>query len=300
MKNPKGFTVTSLKRMLLPREDFYGCWKFGDLTLLAAADGITRDLLTGDAAAGTNSDFWHKLRTLALYPRPSPANYASKAFLASMLIYLEPFGSFKVSEADLRFCFYDANYNIGKVRKYLYGDEADINFLYRDYPGCVGSVAAVQENMLYHGFIADSGVFVADKKGKFKFKTPNEGPNSKGSIDEDIMRRYGWTFQNKEGRRIIRREYRNNPEEDLAYGALTGQDEAMEYVRTGSLELEKGDFVACFTDGLEKIIFAERDGRTEISDDFANLIAARSFREIRRLCGRKVSSEGTLAYYFVQ
>ena len=76
--------------------------------------------------------------------------------------------------------------------------------------------------------LTGESISVQEGNGR-KFMTPNEGPNSKGSIDADIKSKYKTGFKFPEGRKIIRSEYRNNPIQPLAYGALTGEENAMRY-----------------------------------------------------------------------
>ncbi|MEK6827309.1 MAG: hypothetical protein AABX99_02375, partial [Nanoarchaeota archaeon] len=100
-------------------------------------------------------------------------------------------------------------------------------------------------------FICDSGLVILDKSGKLKFKTSDEGPHSKEKNPylEEILKQHGG-FDNQEGRALIRSKFRNNPSEQFAYGALTGEETALPYIRKGEERLNDGDFVLLYTDGV--------------------------------------------------
>ena len=47
----------------------------------------------------------------------------------------------------------------------------------------------------------------------------------------------------------------NNLKNPFSYGAITGESASLKYVRTGSLKLNKGDFVVVYSDGVVPILF---------------------------------------------
>lgn len=60
----------------------------------------------------------------------------------------------------------------------------------------------------------------------------------------------------------MRRRYRNNINnivdgELLSYGALTGEETATYFVKTGLLDLQENDFVFFYTDGADPLIFSK-------------------------------------------
>ena len=49
---------------------------------------------------------------------------------------------------------------------------------------------------------------------------------------------------------------RNHPDRRfMTYGALTGEASALSYLKTGSIDLETGDIVVLFSDGIYPFIF---------------------------------------------
>jgi len=213
-----------------PKEDSFKYYSGKNRIIVAIADGITRDLINGK------------------YPNPSPAKKAADIFCKSFL-----------EKQDFEYC----NKNIAELNKSL-----KVDYLENDFAACVAVGGIIENNKLKYGFITDCGVSIFDEKGKLRFGTENEGPNSKGSIGEDVRKKYNSSFQEDKGRRIIRSKYRNNLSEPLAYGALTGEKVAMNYVRTGEQKVMKGDYIIFYSDGFYPILFSNK---FNISKEFNKL-----------------------------
>lgn len=266
------------RKLFLPRED---CWRFDEIEgIMGVADGITRDP-EGILVLPDKDDFWGNVKAGVKYPRPSQARISADRCLEAIRYYLRKSDCIDEKEIEAAMAF--ANCEIGVINERA---NPNPDFLFDDYWACVASVAALQGDELVYGFIADCGVAVFDEKGNV-IRTDNEGPNSKGSIDDDVKAKYDTTFKHPEGRKIIRSLYRNNPSNPLAYGALTGQPEAMHYVRTGQFEVKPGSMALVYTDGLENTIF---------SGKFADKLRQRDFRGLKKLCKAGVKGEGTLVY----
>jgi len=233
-----------------PLEDSYKYSKKNSEIVVAVADGITRDLVNNK------------------YPNPSPAKNAAD-------ICCKIF----IKTKSLEMC----NKEIGKLNK-KYNHNQD--YLQNDFWACVGVGGVIKDYKLSYEFITDCGVAVFNKKGELKFRTSNECPNSKGSIDEDIKKRGHTSFKTPEGRKLIRSFYRNNPKNPLSYGALTGEKNAEHYIRKGESKLNRGDYVLFYSDGFLSIIYSED---FNISKQFNNL---ESYFD--RNVGKIDGGEGTL------
>lgn len=280
MGNVHGFTLENWKNFK-PVEDAFAISR--DEKTIALADAITRD----PRGMPILPDFRNLLNPMNVleifkffknYPKPSPAKAVANLFCKGFL--------------DLVSLDYDTKTVFDKLnnRVKVYGEEwridesaKEFDYLEHDFPACVAVGLTVKDGIIRWGYIADCGLAVFNRKGEVVFRTKNEGP--KISIDEDVAKRYKTGFRFPEGRKIMRSLYRNNPSNKLAYGALTGEKEAMHYVRTGEFEL--GDnILAAYTDGLEHVVY---------SDDFAMQIKKGCDIDlIERLCQKKVGTEGSL------
>lgn len=62
-----------------------------------------------------------------------------------------------------------------------------------------------------------------------------------------------------ETRVTIRRDFRNNlnniqDDKCVSYGALTGEDSASDFIRSGQIKLEKNDIVVVYSDGFSEFL----------------------------------------------
>ncbi len=220
------FTKHNL-RFRRPEEDSFDYDLNGKKIIVAVADGITRDSVNGK------------------YPNPSPAKIAADLFVKSFISEAKRKNSIEKSIKN-------SNNKIAKLNSSL-----KVDYLANDYWACVGVGGVITNSKLEYGFIADCGVCVFSENGKLKFRTPNEGPNSRGSIDEDIRKKYKTSFTEEKGRKIIRSKYRNNIDEKLSYGAFTGEKSALGFLRTGDFDLSKGDYIVFYSDGFIPIIYSK-------------------------------------------
>jgi hypothetical protein len=277
----QGFTVCHPLN-LKPEEDSYS---FGQKHgLIAVADGITRDPKGMPILPNGRHDVLGMLRFFWNYPKSSPAKVAADTFVRT---FLQTMLDFKEKDSkSIQSAFEEANKSIRILNlcRNIFPD-----YLEKDYWACVAAGTSLRQQdhqkVLSYGFIADCGVAVFDENGNLVFKTPNEGPSQE--MDKERERIYR-SFRFPEGRKATRRVYRNNPQTPFAYGALTGENTARGYVRTGEIEFKPDNTVGVFSDGLEHVI---------TSGEFAERIKQKRFGELRGLCRRKVHTEGTLVYY---
>lgn len=239
----------------LHQEDFFSYSLSKNVAVVAVADGITRDPLNVSVLPNLKTKEG-LIKFLESYPKPSPARKAAEIFCNT---FVEFFKSPKAT-LDIKKYFEKSNEKISELNKGI-----DVDYLKNDFYACVGCGGIIENNILYYGFIADSGVSVFDKVGKLKFRTRNEGPRIDLVKDDvELSKSFGFPeFRNR-----VRSHYRNNPAEPLSYGAFTGEEKAMYFTRLGRLNLSEGDFVLFYTDGFEKIIFSRE---FDISHSFSEL-----------------------------
>lgn len=252
-----GFTVESEehKKLGRPVEDSFAFDK--KRHVLAVADGVTRDKKE----------------------KPSPAREVADIFTEIFMARAGP------SERAIKGAFQEANSAIHRRNKI---NIPAPDYAPNDFAGCVSAGAVVKGNAVYWGFICDCGVAIFDKNGKLRFRTENDGPDKHDKYIWQDKRLRGLDWKNLKARRIIRKFYRNNPSEVHSFGVLTGEPRAMDYFQVGKTELNRGDLLLTYTDGLEHIIFSKR---------FSEKVKARDFNGIKELCEKEVKSEGTLVYY---
>lgn len=262
--------------------------------IMIVADGITRDPKGMPELCYGSRNPWKWYRFFKNYPNPSPAKKAADLFCRTAMEYMR--SCMERGELAVRNAFDAGNEALHSFNR---KENPAPDYLENDFYGCVAAIASIQNGMISWGNIADSRVCIFDKDGntpvaqgnkelneKSKI-SPNEGPS--GELDDMLKLEYKTKFNLPVGRVIIRRHYRNNPTEELAYGALTGESVAMYYVKTGQWELNPEERVVVYTDGLEKIIHG---------DDFKEQVKQKDTLKLKKVCQKKVETEGTAVVYF--
>lgn len=201
------------------------------------ADGITRDPIgISDLSKCSAKEFLEK------YPRPSGAYLAAK----------EICDTFSKTDGSLKDRLVLCNKDVKKLNdKYI----KDCDYLQNDYYGAVAACIHIENNILKYAYICDSGVIVYDHLGNIKFQTKDD----KESYSDYYIDKISIPWNLPEKRVIVRRDYRNNTDnvQDgicVSYGALTGEESAIEFIKSGSLELKNGDIIVVYSDGFTNFL----------------------------------------------
>lgn len=281
----KGFIATNKKKKmaLMPTEDSFSIDSKN--RIFAVADGVTRDpyefLPDMKTLKGKIKFSWN-------YPRPSPAKITSDIFTKTFPLVLRDYDLTNRDEDAIRIAFREAN---KRIREWNAQNISNPDYVLRDFAGCVASGTQLNQGLVYLGFLTDCGVAIFDEGGNLKFRTENQGPDKHDKYiwQDEKLQKIDW--KNPEARRVVRRDYRNNPSEEHSFGVLTGEETAMDYVRTTTQEIKPNEHLIVYSDGLEPIIF---------SNEFAEKLKRRDIAGLERLCKQKVRTEGTLIYHSEQ
>lgn len=199
------------------------------------ADGITRDPI---GVSDLSSIPFNEM--LKKYPRPSGGQLAAQTIV----------NSFANSQGTLFERLVQCNKDVKKLNnKYI----KKCDYLENDYYGAVAACAKITDDFLDYAFICDCGVMILDKNCQVKFQTEDEKLlYSDPYIDANIT---SWSLP--QNRVLVRSKYRNNLDtkvnsQCVSYGALTGEDTALEFIRSGRVKLEKEDLVVIYSDGFSE------------------------------------------------
>jgi len=276
----QAFTTENWKKIIsfIPKEDSFNF----DENTFAVADGVTRDPLEYLPDIKTLKG---KLAFAWNYKRPSPAKVAADLFCITSTHVLKDFDI--KDKTAITEAFEISN---NKIKEYNNLTFDDIDYLTNDFAGCVASLAVKNKEYVHFGFISDCGVAIFDEKGNLKFRTEDEGPlkYKKERWSSEQMKRLSW--ENPEARIITRRDFRNNPENPYSFGVLTGEDTAMHYVKIRTQEIRPSEHLIVYTDGLEDVIF---------SNEFVDRIRQKDNKGLKKLCQKRVKTEGTLIHPLV-
>ena len=201
------------------------------------ADGITRDPVE---ISDLNSITFTEM--LKLYPRPSGGELAAKTITEA----------FKKSKGTIKERLIACNNAVKELNnKYI----KQCDYLQNDYYGAVAASIQIRDNVLEYAYICDCGIIVYDKNGNIKFQTEDD----KALYSDPYINNLNIVWNLPEARVIVRREFRNKPNNIkngvcVSYGAITGEKEAEQFIRTGTLPLEKDDIIIVYSDGFTNIL----------------------------------------------
>ncbi len=204
------------------------------------ADGITRDPIgISDLSDYYNEEFLEK------YPRPSGSELAARMVC----------DTFSKTNGSLKDKLIKCNDIVRELNnKYI----LKCDYLENDYYGVVASCISFENNVLNYAYIGDCGIIVYDRLGNVKFQTEDD----KKLYSDPYIRKIGIPWNVPEGRVIVRRDYRNNLKniqdgKCVSYGAITGEKSAIEFIKSGQLQLADGDIIVVYSDGFEDFLHDE-------------------------------------------
>lgn len=204
------------------------------------ADGITRDPIgISNLSTCSPKDF------LERYPRPSGAELAAKAIC----------DTFSKTNGSLMEKLIKCNESVRKLNnKYI----SKCDYLENDYYGAVASCISIEKYILNYAYVCDCGITIYDKLGNIKFQTKDD----KELYSDPYIDKIGISWNLPESRVIVRRDYRNNPNniqdnKCVSYGAITGEKLAIEFIKTGQFEISDGDIIAVYSDGFKNFLHDE-------------------------------------------
>lgn len=248
---------------------------YANNTEAIVADGITRDPIgISDFSKCSGEDF------IKNYPRPSGGELAAKVIC----------DTFSKTNGSLVDSLIECNNSV-KILNDKYVPNCD--YLENDYYGSTAACISIQNDMLNYAYICDSGVIVYDKEGNIRFKTDDD----KEIYSDPVINNIGIPWYLKEARKIVRSEYRNNPNNKASYGALTGESNAIHYIRSGQLKLLNGDIILVYSDGFTNYL-TDRDFINHLinfdKESFEKYIETKSNEDYE-----KYGKEKTLVMYIV-
>lgn len=202
-----------------PKEDFVLI--SSNKRCAAVADGVTRMRING------------------IYPDLS-TQIAAECLCRSMI------GSYERGERRMNVIHEEANRRIAYLNAaYSITEESEL----LECVGAMGYFEDKHQNIFYYGYLGDSGILVYDRELYPVFMTQNnlevlEFFRDRSGLDEPTCE-YEWRtkLRNKPGSRRMTR------------GGLSGEPDAIEYVRTGTVLLEGGDTILLFTDGILPFVY---------------------------------------------
>lgn len=209
-----------------PNEDCLLC--LYDNQIFAVADGVSRSRINGS------------------YPELSSV-CAAKQFCDTVVEAL------RQPTHSMYSAFMVANVAIAELNSSHDITRQTVDYFHNDYLACVGIAGRfsnIYPRRFEYGYIGDCGMFVYDANYVPKFLSED-----RIAILEQF--REAWGIEDEKERYIYwRYMLRNHPNAPyMTYGALTGEMNALHYLKTGYVDLVSDDTLVLFSDGIYPFIF---------------------------------------------
>ena len=230
-------------------EDFYKV----DENLFCVADGITMDLLNGEYTPypSTKEQAEYILKN---YPNPSGSFKSAYICCTHFFNEVKKYGCTKIDIETLKKIVSTINKDIWEINK-----NRKIDYAPNDLYCCEACGGIINNNNLYCFSIGDSQISLFDKNYNLVFVSDDNVDFVGKYIDKEIYKNdpNGWT--SIKNRQIIRKNFRNNPKNIvnntiMSYGALSGENSAMDFVHFYKINLEKVKYICAYTDGFKPFI----------------------------------------------
>lgn len=202
------------------------------------------------------------------YPSHSGAGDVAKIFCEAVLAEAEAIYE-QFSLHNLVDLFLAGSRKVATYNKTHHRTKELLNYWGIDFFAATTSFALIKNNKMYWWSLCDAGVALLNSRGDITFHSPPCWPkeNRRQYLDKEVAR-LGLDVTQRDI--LIRKKYRNGlgPHGELiGYGVVTGEETAALYLRTGCLDISRGDTALIFTDGFEEYVPL---------DQFRSLVIART------------------------
>ncbi len=234
-----------------PEEDFFCIYN----NIFCIGDGVTRDLIGGEIRPYPKTEDEAKY-IAEHYPNPSGAFMSSKIIANNFVKYIKEREK-NVDESIVKQSIKKANKDVWEINK-----NRNIDYIGEDLYCSVAVGGIIKDDFLYCFSIGDCYIKTFDDNYNELFATENDHFYME-NYEEEFLKKGLYAWQDPRSRVLIRAGVRNNPiisykGKKVGYGALTGEDSAMEFVKIYKVKLNNTKYICAYSDGC-MLYFENKD-----------------------------------------
>ncbi|MBR2744498.1 MAG: protein phosphatase 2C domain-containing protein [Clostridia bacterium] len=225
-----------------PEEDYF----YVEDNIFCVADGVTRDLKGGEVRPypQTREDAEYIAQH---YPNPSGSLDSSKIIANNFVKYLKENLDY-IDEEQIKNAVRRANKDIWEINK-----DREIDYVGEDLYCSEAVGGVILGDFLYCFGIGDCYIKVFDEQYNELFSTENDHEWME-EFENDCLKSGEYNWMDPRYRLLIRGALRNNfiithNGKKAGYGALTGEDSAMDFVKTYKVPLNNVKYIVAYSDG---------------------------------------------------
>lgn len=224
-----------------PEEDYF----YIDNNIFCVADGVTRDLIGGEIKPypQTKEEATYIAKN---YPNPSGAYKSSKIIADEFVKNIK--NEKEINKEVIYNAIKEANKQVWEINK-----DRDIDYVGEDLYCSEAVGGIILNNYLYCFGIGDCYIKIYDKENNEIFTTENDHMWME-KFEEEYLKSGEYQWIDPRYRILIRAALRNNyiithNGKKVGYGALTGEDGAMDFVEISKVSLERAQYIVAYSDG---------------------------------------------------
>ena len=212
--------------------------------MFCVADGVTRDLIGGEIKPYPKTK--EEAKYIAEhYPNPSGAFEASQIIAHQFVANMD--GKIP-SEDTVKAAIQTANQAVWEINK-----NRKIDYVGEDLYCCEAVGGVITEEYLYAFGIGDCYIQVFDENQNELYSTENDHLWME-KFEEEYLKKGKYDWFDPRSRLLIRGALRNNflvtyQGRRVGYGALTGEDRAMDFVKVDKVPLKNAKYIVAYSDG---------------------------------------------------
>lgn len=224
-----------------PEEDYY----YLENNIFCVADGVTRDLIGGEIRPYPQTK--EEATYIAEhYPNPSGAFESSKRIADGFVKYMKE--SNEASETAVLEAIKKSNKDVWKINK-----DRNIDYVGEDLYCSEAVGGIISDSYLYCFGIGDCYIKVYDENYNEIFTTENDHMWME-EFETEYLKSGEYQWMDPRYRLLIRGALRNNHivthnGKKVGYGALTGEDSAMQFVQVSKVPLQNAKYICAYSDG---------------------------------------------------
>ena len=224
-----------------PEEDYY----YIEDNIFCVADGVTRDLIGGKIAPYPKTK--EEAQYIAdNYPNPSGAFESSKIIANNFVKYMK--NQENINEETVKEAIRKANKDVWEINK-----DRNIDYVGEDLYCSEAVGGIITDEYLYCFGIGDCYIKVYDEENNELFSTENDHMWME-EFEEEYLKKGKYDWLDPRSRLLIRGALRNNylvtyKGKKVGYGALTGENRAMDFVKIYKVPLKNVKHIVAYSDG---------------------------------------------------
>ncbi|MBO5143175.1 MAG: hypothetical protein J6C46_09375 [Clostridia bacterium] len=229
------------------------------------ADGITRDLTSGEPFIYPKT-LDEALTLTKNYPNPSGAGEVAHICAESFVKCASLLDGKKLKKHHIHSILKLINHEIYKINK-----PRVIDYIANDLYCCVAVGGIFSDNILYCFAIGDSKITMLDENLNVVFDTSDSSETNSYKYSFSLRRMNKTSNWNeKRYRTFIRKKIRNNlflkTIKRYTFGALTGEQRCLKFVKTYSVPLDNVKYILAYSDGCEECLQTKDQIRSVLSN----------------------------------